>query len=165
MYVGMWILELLFTVFDAVVILGLDFDFLFKWIVSYCALRWKTHDIFFFKIMKWCTTITNQSITGKWLSEALIFESTNPQYDNRLFFESPDQSMKISRSEHVVYTNCFLFCFWYSEQFMYTTCSELGIFMYWTGDSMNNLLSYCRLVEVRISASEKDIPVQIPFKH
>ena len=63
MYVGMWILELLFTVFDAVVILGLDFDFLFKWIVSYCALRWKTHDLIFSKTMKLCTII-NQSITG-----------------------------------------------------------------------------------------------------
>ena len=43
---------------------------------------------------------------------------------------------------------------------MYTTCSELGIFMYRTSDSMNNLLSNCGLVEVRISASEKDLPVQ-----
>ena len=30
----------------------------------------------------------------------------------------------------------FLILFWHSEQFMYTTCSELAIFMY-------NLLSYC----------------------
>ena len=90
--------------------------------------------------------------------EALIFASTNPQYDNRLLIESPVQYMKIPSSEHVVYTNCF-FLFWYSEQFMYTTCSELGIFMYWTGDSMNNLLSYCGLIEVRISASEENLPV------
>ena len=65
--------------------------------------------------------------------------------------------MKIPTSEHVVYTNCFLF--WYSEQFMYTTCSELVIFMYWTCSSINNLLSYCGLVDGRISASEKDLPV------
>ena len=31
--------------------------------------------------------------------------------------------------------------------------------MYWTGKSMNNLLSYCGLVDARISASEKDLPV------
>ena len=43
--------------------------------------------------------------TGKSLSEALIFASTNPQYDNRLFIESPVQYMKIPSSEHVVYTN------------------------------------------------------------
>ena len=42
---------------------------------------------------------------------------------------------------------------------MYTTCSELGIFMYWTCDSMNNLLSYYGLVDARVNASEKDLPV------
>ena len=42
---------------------------------------------------------------------------------------------------------------------MYTTCSELGIFMYWTFNSMNNLLSYYGLVDARISASEKDLPL------
>ena len=44
-----------------------------------------------------------------------------------------------------------------SEQFMYTACSELVVFMYWTGKSMSNLLSYCGLVDARISASEKDL--------
>ena len=43
---------------------------------------------------------------------------------------------------------------------MYTTCSELGIFMFWTCNSMNNLLSYCGLDDARISASEKDLPVR-----
>ena len=54
----------------------------------------------------------------------------------------------------------------HSEQFMYTT--ELGIFMYWTGDSMDNLLSYCGLVDAKIRASvlslffcEKFIPQYI----
>ena len=37
--------------------------------------------------------------TGKSLSEALIFASTNPQYDNRLFIESRVQYMKIPSSE------------------------------------------------------------------
>ena len=51
--------------------------------------------------------------TGKSLSEALIFASTNQQYDDRLFIELPLQYMKIASSEHaqnlhVVYTN---FCF------------------------------------------------------
>ena len=43
---------------------------------------------------------------------------------------------------------------------MYTTCSELVVFMYRTGKSMNNLLSYCGLVDARISASDKDLPVR-----
>jgi len=88
-----------------------------------------------------------------------LHQLTHNTYDNRLFFESPVQYMKVPSSEHVV------FLFWYSEQFMYTTCSDLGIFMYWTGGSMNNLLSYCGLVEVRISASEKDLPVKALFYH
>ena len=97
--------------------------------------------------------------TGKSLSKAFIFESTNPKYDDRLFIELRDQYMRIASSEHVMYTNCFLFLFWHSEQFMYTTCSEIGIFMYWPRNSMNNLLSYYGLVDDRISASEKDLPV------
>ena len=48
--------------------------------------------------------------TGKSLSEALIFGSTNPQYDDRLFFELQVQYMKIPSQiwgESVVYRNCF----------------------------------------------------------
>ena len=68
------------------------------------------------------------------------------------------------QAQNTVRTCCvhklfFLFLFWYSEQFMYTTCSELAVFMYWTGNSLNNLLSYCGLVDARISASENNIPV------
>ena len=64
--------------------------------------------------------------TGKPLSEAFIFAATNPQYVKRLFIELRVQYMKTTNSEHVVFTNCFLI----SEQFMYTTCSELVVFMY-----------------------------------
>ena len=42
---------------------------------------------------------------------------------------------------------------------LFSPCSELGIFMYWTRKSMNNLLSYCGLVDPRIRASEKVLPV------
>ena len=38
--------------------------------------------------------------TSKSLSEAFIFESTNPQYDNRLFIELQVQYMKTPSSEH-----------------------------------------------------------------
>ena len=46
---------------------------------------------------------------------------------------------------------------------MFSPCSKLGIFMYWTGNSMDNLLSYYGLVDARISTSEKDLPVAIRF--
>ena len=41
---------------------------------------------------------------------------------------------------------------------------ELGIFMYWTCNSMNNLLSYCGLVDAKIRPSDKDLPVSVNFK-
>ena len=47
--------------------------------------------------------------TGKSFLEALIFASTNPQYDDRLFIELRAQYMKIASSEHVVYRYWFLF--------------------------------------------------------
>jgi hypothetical protein len=97
--------------------------------------------------------------TGKSFSEAVILALTNPQYDKRLFIELRVQYIKITNSEHVVYINCVLFFFLHSEQFMYTSCSELVIFMYWTCNSLNNLLSYCGLVDGRIRASVKDLPV------
>ena len=39
--------------------------------------------------------------TGKYLSEALILASTNPQYDGRLSIELRVQYMKVPSSEHV----------------------------------------------------------------
>ena len=39
---------------------------------------------------------------------------------------------------------------------MYTTCTELVVFLYWTLNLMNNLLSYCGLVGARI---DRDLPV------
>ena len=56
--------------------------------------------------------------------------STNPQYDKRLFIESPVQYMKIPSSEHVVYINCSGLSMQNKKQFLYTTCSELVVFMY-----------------------------------
>ena len=43
--------------------------------------------------------------TDKSLSEALIFASSNQQYDDRLFIELQVQNMKTTSLEHV-YTNC-----------------------------------------------------------
>ena len=100
------------------------------------------------------------------MSEALIFASdkdlsvgtslSDPDTilgnDDRLSFELQEQYMKNASSEHVLYT---FFLFWHLEEFMYTMCSELAISLYWTCNSMNNLLSYCELVDARISASTK----------
>ena len=69
------------------------------------------------------------------MSEALIFASTNPQYDNIVFIELQVQYMKIPSSEHGENMLCTEFFFWHSEKFLYTTCSA------------------------KIRASDKDLPV------
>ena len=79
-------------------------------------------------------------LTGKSLSEALIFASTNPQYNERLFIELQVQYMKITSSVLGENMLCTIF-FWHSEQFLYTTCSP-------------HVLQKRR-------ASEKDLPVQM----
>ena len=92
-------------------------------------------------------------VTGKSISEALILESVNPQYDDKLFIELQDQYKKNTSSQHVVYKNCFE-C-QNKKQFLYTTCSELVFFLYWTFNSMNNLLSYYGLTNARMSLLKK----------
>ena len=62
----------------------------------------RTGTIWLNKIQTFC----NFKVRGKSLSEALIFASPNPQYNNRLFIELRVQFMKIASSEHVVYINC-----------------------------------------------------------
>ena len=54
-----------------------------------------------FKLFVFCYSARPmQNITSKSLSEAIIFASTNPQYDIRLVPKLPLQYMKISSSEH-----------------------------------------------------------------
>ena len=38
-------------------------------------------------------------------------------------------------------------------------CTQHVLNLYFSGNSMNNLLSYCRLTDARMRASEKDLPV------
>ena len=80
--------------------------------------------------------------TGKSLSEALIFASTNPQYDNRLYINCSESQNKNKK------------------HFVYTICSELAILMYWTRNSMKNLSSYFGSINTKMIASDKEWPVQ-----
>ena len=87
------------------------------------------------KLFEFSTVWADQSVLdskGKSSSEALILASTNPQYYSRLFMELPWKLPMF----------CAIFC----------VCSFHGNFM-------SNLLSYCGLVDARISDSEKDLPV------
>ena len=60
--------------------------------------------------------------TGKSFSEALSLASTNPQYEDRLCIDL--------RVQYMLCTQFVIFFVLTSEQSMYTTCSELAIFMY-----------------------------------
>ena len=77
--------------------------------------------------------------TGKSLSEALIFASTNPQYEDRLFIELQVQYMKIPNSEHGENMFCKRKSFW---QFMclvlflpWVCIQSLSTFGSWTTSS------------------------------
>ena len=94
------------------------------------------------------------------MSEALILASTDPQYENRLCIELQVQYMKIP-SSNLGRTCCVQKLFWMSGTISVHKMPkfELGIFMYWTCNSMHDLSSYCGLVDAKLRASDKDLPV------
>ena len=87
------------------------------------------------------------------MSEALILPSTNPQYDHIFSLNCKFSTRKLQVQNMLCTQIVFVLTFrtFYVHN-MFSWCSELAIFM-------NNLLSYCGLVDGRISASEKDLPV------
>ena len=76
--------------------------------------------------------LLRRASTGKFLSEALIFASTNPQYEDRLLTELQVQYMKIP-----------------SSNLGRTCCVQNTIFVH-------NLFSPC---SAKRRASDKDLPV------
>ena len=78
--------------------------------------------------------------TGKSLSETLIFASTNPQYDDRLFIELQVQYMKIASSN------------------LGRTCCVQKLFLTLRTIFVHNMSSPCF---AKRRASDKDLPV--PF--
>ena len=81
----------------------------------------------------------NSRVTGKSLSEALIFASTNPQYDDRFFIELQVQYMKIPSSS------------------LGRTCCVQKLFLTFRTIFVHNLFSPC---SAKRRASDKDLPVQ-----
>ena len=80
------------------------------------------------------------SSTGKSLSEALIFASTNPQYDDRLFIELQVQYMKISSSN------------------LGRTCCVQKLFLTFRTIFVHNMFSP---YSAKRKASDKDLPVLV----
>ena len=79
--------------------------------------------------------------TGKSLIEALVFASTNPRYDDRLFIELQVQYMKIPSSE-------------YWENML---CTEIVF------DIQNNFRTQHVLPMFCKRTSDKDLPVLLAF--
>ena len=82
---------------------------------------------------------SNITCTGKSLSEALIFASTNPQYEDRLFIELQLQYMKIHSSN------------------LGRTCCVQELYLTFRTIFVHNMLSPC---SAKSRASDKDLPVQ-----
>ena len=81
--------------------------------------------------------------TSKSLSEALIFASTNPQYDDRLFIGLQVQYMKIPSSN------------------LGRTCCVQKLFLTYRTIFVHNMFSPC---SAKRRASDKDLPVPTDFK-
>ena len=81
------------------------------------------------------------------MSEALILESVNPQYDKILFIEFPP---KYKLTTCCVQKLFFCFCF----DIQNNICTQHVLNLYFSGDSMNNLSSYCGLTNFQISKNE-----------
>ena len=106
-----------------------------------------------------CFNMTQASVTGKSVSEALILAWVNPQYDDRLFIDLQLLTQKNTNSEHVVYKNCFE-C---QNKNKTNFCTQHVLNLYFSR-SMNNLSSYCGLTDSRMSASDTDLPVHYAKK-
>ena len=96
-----------------------------------------TEVAFISNILRKTTEVTG---TGKSLLEALIFASTNPQYDDRLFIELQVQYMKIPSSN------------------LGRTCCVQKLFQTFRTIFVHNMFFPC-LAKRR--ASDKDLPVQV----
>ena len=83
--------------------------------------------------------VTPPIITGNSLSEVLIFASINPKYDDTLIVELQVQYKKTTSS---------VLC-WYTHEIVMNVKTK------------NNLLSYFGSICARMSASDKELPVQV----
>ena len=84
------------------------------------------------------------------MPEALIFASTNPQYDNRLFIELPVQYMKIASSER-------------SQNALRTCCVHKLFFVFvltFRTTYVNNMFSPCSLHVLSLEFTCTELVIQ-----
>ena len=93
--------------------------------------------------------------TGKSLSEALFFASTihNKTKDCSLIYQLNTWQLQV---QNILCTwIVFYFCF----DIQNNICTKHVLDLYFSRDSVNNVLSYCGLTDSRMRASETDLPV------
>ena len=78
--------------------------------------------------------------TGKSLSEALIFASTNPRYDDRLFIELPVLTWKLQAENMLCTKIVFCFCFGIQNNF----CTQRVLNLYFSCTEVGNQWTICR---------------------
>ena len=88
-------------------------------------------------------TFAKSHVTGKSVSEALILESVNPQYDDWLFIDSRLQYKKNTSSEHVVYKNCFE-CQKNKQKTI--LCTQHVLSLYFSCTEVRNQWTICHIV-------------------
>ena len=89
------------------------------------------------------------------MSEALILNSFNPQYDEKLFIEFPEK-MQV---QNMLCTNIVLNVKKTNKKNNF--CAQLVLNLYFSENSITNLLSYCGLTDARVRASDTELPVYI----
>ena len=109
-----------------------------KYLVLFTALCTTTLQINLVNAKMNGLTVPSPWFTGKSFSEALIFASTNPQYDDRLFIELQVQYMKIPISNPR------------------RTCCVQKLFLTFRTNFVRNMFSPC---SAKRRASDKDLPV------
>ena len=94
------------------------------------------------------------------MSDVLILASINPQKEDRLLCNWITNSWKL-QAQHMLCM--YIKLFWMSKQkqiwFTKHVITELVVFLYCTPNSSNNLSSYFGLIDARMSASDKNLPV------
>ena len=114
--------------------------FFYSKIDIYLPFPFHLENIFYIQKLQFRTILFPYKLcaTGKSLSEALIFASTNPQYDDRLFIELQVQYMKIPSSN------------------LWRTFFVQKLFLTFRTIFVHNMFSPC---SPKRKASDKDLPV------
>ena len=97
-----------------------------------------------------CVLSINIIVQVYFFQKLSFFESVNPQLDKRLFIEFP---------EKYKLTTCYGQILFFMSKQKNNFCTQRVVNLYFSGNSMNNLLSYCGLADARMGASDTDLHV------